>query len=68
MDKNIKLERYLGKLDNGLGSIPVSEKAEIITEMKSHILDAHAKDDSKKLEDILAAIGEPEFVANRYLI
>jgi predicted membrane protein len=68
MEKNIKLEQYLGKLDKGLGSIPVSEKAEIITEIKSHILDAQAKDDSKKLEDILAAIGEPEFVANRYLI
>jgi len=68
MEKNIKLEQYLGKLDKGLGPIPVSEKAEIITEIKSHILDAQAKDNSKKLEDILAAIGEPEFVANRYLI
>jgi hypothetical protein len=68
MEKNIKLEQYLGKLDKGLGQIPVSEKAEIITEIKSHILDAKAKDDSKKLEDILAAIGEPELVANRYLI
>jgi len=68
MEKNIKLEQYLGKLDKGLGPIPVSEKAEIITEIKSHILDAQAKDESKRLEDILAAIGEPEFVANRYLI
>ncbi len=68
MERNIKLEQYLGKLDKGLGPIPVSEKAEIITEIKSHILDAQAKDNSKKLEDILAAIGEPEFVANRYLI
>lgn len=68
MERNIKLEQYLGKLDKGLGPIPVSEKAEIITEIKSHILDAQAKDSSKRLEDILAAIGEPEFVANRYLI
>ena len=68
MENNIKLEQYLGKLEKGLGQIPVSEKAEIITEIKSHILDAKAKDDSKKIEDILAAIGEPELVANRYLI
>jgi len=68
MEKNTRLEHYLGKLDKGLGQIPVSEKAEIITEIKSHILDAQAKDPSKKLDDILVAIGEPEFVANRYLI
>lgn len=68
MEKNIRLEHYLGKLEKGLGQIPVSEKAEIITEIKSHILDAQAKDNSKTLDDILAAIGEPEHVANRYLI
>jgi|GEM_PF-1085702 len=68
MEQNIKLEQYLGKLDKGLGPIPVSEKAEIITEIKSHILDAQAKDGTKKLEDILSALGEPELVANRYLI
>jgi len=68
MENNIKLEQYLGRLDKGLGPIPVSEKAEIITEIKSHILDAQAKDQTKRLEDILTAIGEPELVANRYLI
>ena len=63
-----KLEHYLGKLEKGLGATPVSERAEIITEIKSHILDAQAKNPARKLDDILVAIGEPEQVANRYLI
>ena len=63
-----KLENYLAKLDKSLGQISVSEKADIITEIKSHVMDALEKDQSQKIETVLSSLGEPEQVANRYLM
>jgi hypothetical protein len=63
-----KLEYYLTALDKSLGTISVSDRADIITEIKSHILEAQEKDPNKDLASILAALGEPEAVANRYLM
>lgn len=63
-----KLEQYLSTLDKSLGQIPVSDRSDIITEIKSHVLDAKDRDPNQSIEQILASIGEPESVANRYLL
>jgi hypothetical protein len=65
---DIKLEQYLATLDRALGPVPVSDRAEIVTEIKSHVLDAQARDPNKDLGAILSSLGEPETVANRYLL
>jgi hypothetical protein len=63
-----KLEEYLASLDKALNRISVSERAEIVTEIKSHVLDAREKDSSQSLGSILSALGDPETVANRFLL
>lgn len=63
-----RLERYLGTLENSLRGFPVGDRAEIITEIRSHVLSALERDPTTRLDTILAAIGEPEMVANRYLL
>jgi hypothetical protein len=67
MNNNTQLENYLVRLERSLGPIPISDKAEIITEIKSHVLDAQESGDTS-LSDILSSLGEPEQVANRYLL
>ncbi|NCN27496.1 hypothetical protein GW915_07965 [bacterium] len=67
-NKNPKLEAYLTKIDKALGSIAVSEKAEIITELKSHILSELSRNPNQNLDKTLASLGEAEHVANRYLL
>ncbi|MEK6705436.1 MAG: DUF1700 domain-containing protein [Bdellovibrionota bacterium] len=62
------LEEYLSKLEKTLGPISVSEKAEIITEIKSHVMEAMDREGAKDAGSILASLGEPEQVANRYLL
>jgi hypothetical protein len=66
--KNTELENYLTKLEKALGPIAVSEKAEIITEIKSHVLDSLDTNSLKSTKDILSSLGEPEQVANKYLL
>jgi len=64
--EQVKLEHYLGRLDKALSPIAISERAEIITEIKSHILEATSNEQS--LDEIMTSMGEPEQVANRYLM
>lgn len=66
--ENQELENYLAKLERALGAISVSEKAEIIMEIKSHVLDAVESSPDRSLSEILKGLGEPEQVANRYLL
>lgn len=63
-----KLESYLATLDRALSRVSVSDRSEIILEIKSHVLDAVAKHPEQKVGDVLKALGEPEAVANRYLV
>lgn len=63
-----QLERYLTALDRALGQISVSDRSDIITEIKSHVLEAEARDPQSNLKTVLDSLGEPENVANRYLI
>lgn len=68
MGTDPKLETYLTALDKALGPIPVSDRADILIEIKSHILDALEKNPQATVPSLLAALGEPEQVANRYLL
>lgn len=61
------LESYLAKLDAALEQISVGDRAEIITEIKSHVLETQTKRPSQSLQDILTELGDPELVAKRYL-
>ncbi len=67
MPIDIKIEAYLAALDKALAPIPVSERAEIITELKSHIFSAQEKKPHQAIEEILKEIGSPDAVAKRYL-
>lgn len=66
--ENRELDLYLAKLERALGSISVSEKAEIIMEIKSHVMDALENHSDRSVSEILRGLGEPEQVANRYLL
>lgn len=68
MGTDPQLETYLTALDKALGPIPVSDRADILIEIKSHILDSLEKNPQATVNSLLAALGEPEQVANRYLI
>lgn len=63
-----KLETYLNRLDKALGQVPVSDRAEIVTEIKGHVVEAQSRDPGKTVDSILASLGEPEGVANKYLM
>lgn len=68
MNRDPRLERYLSTLESALKPFPVSDRAEIITEIKSHVYSALERDPQASVESVLAALGEPETVANRYLL
>jgi hypothetical protein len=46
----------------------VSDRADIVTEIKSHVLSAMERDPNQSIDSVLASLGEPEMVANRYLL
>jgi hypothetical protein len=62
------LEAYLDELDKALGTISISDRADIILEIKSHVLDASNRDEKNSVASVLEALGEPQNVANRYLL
>lgn len=68
MGTDPRLENYLLRLEKALGAFSTSERAEIITEIKSHVLSALERDPDTPLDSVLMALGEPETVANRYLM
>lgn len=68
MPTDPRLENYLATLDRVLGPIPVSDRADIVMEIKSHVLAALDRDPQASLDSVLEALGPAEVVANRYLI
>ena len=62
-----KLEAYLAELDKYLTQIPLSDRADIIIEIKSHVLDAQSKNPTQGIDIILNSMGDAESVAKRYL-
>lgn len=63
-----ELERYLHELEKALAGISTSERAEIVTEIKSHVMESMQRDPSQSIEALLHSLGEPTQAANRYLI
>ncbi len=68
MSDHSRLENYLESLDRALRALPVGDRAEIVTEIKSHILSAMERDPGSGLQSALNALGAPETVANKYLM
>lgn len=67
MNKDLIIEHYLSQLDRELQALPTGQRAEIITEIRSHILDRTAADPTKNIQTILNDMGAPRDVAARYL-
>jgi hypothetical protein len=63
-----RLENYLATLHRALLSLPLSDRADIVMELKSHVLASLEKNPDGSLDDILQSLGEPEQVASRYLL
>lgn len=68
MDASSKLDNYLSILERSLKPFSTSDRADIITEIRSHILTATERDPGQSLDSVLSALGEPEIVANRYIL
>ena len=68
MTSDPTLERYLSSLEHALKPFPVGDRAEIITEIRSHVFSALERDPQTSMDTVLSALGEPETVANRYLM
>src|SRR5215217_1399531 len=68
MSDEQKLEQYLSRMESVLKTFPTSDRAEVILEIKSHVYSALESDPNQTMVGILNALGEPEVVANRYLM
>ena len=64
--KNKQLNSYLNKLDEALSSLSASERAELILEIKSHILEK-SEQSKKSLGVILKDFGSPSTIAKKFL-
>jgi hypothetical protein len=67
MSDKLAINDYLTRLDRSLGAVPAADRAEIVLEIRSHLLEAKEKDPTAAWPAIFAQLGEPEQVANRYL-
>jgi hypothetical protein len=67
MNNELKLEYYLSQLDRALWALPVGQRSEIVTEIKSHIREAMDRDSTKTIDAVLADMGSAQDVANKYL-
>jgi hypothetical protein len=68
MNIDPRLEQYLQRLESVLRPMPLSDRADIVIEIKSHVLSALERDPSSNIDQILKSLGEPEVVANKYLL
>ena len=69
-DAQRKIETYLGELAAQLRGFNPQQVAEIVAELRSHILDklaAGGETSAAQVDSILAALGGPEELANQYL-
>jgi len=63
-----RVENYLRRLDTALAGVAPAEKADILREIRAHILDSteHAADRDGTLDQVLRSLGTPEQLAERY--
>ena len=63
-----RIDTYLNRLDKALAGIAPAEKAEILREIRVHILDSteHASDRDGTVDRVLRLLGTPEELAGRY--
>lgn len=66
MNKQLVIENYLAALERELRGLPTGARAEIITEIRSHILEASDKQPNRNIQSIIDDFGGPEVVARRY--
>ncbi|MGO2060592.1 DUF1700 domain-containing protein [Microbacterium gubbeenense] len=59
-----RAERYLAQLDRELGILPAVQRAEIIDDVESHILDSLER--GRDIDQILAGLGTPREAAKNY--
>lgn len=62
-----KVESYLTALEKELNSLSTSERAEIVLEIKSHIMTKLEEQPEGSVDSILASLGSPKDVAMKYL-
>ncbi len=66
MSSDSRLESYLFALDKALGNMPLSQRIDILAELKTQILSKQSQDPNMSLDQILASLGQPEQIARRY--
>jgi len=69
VDPRSQIERYLLRLRTALGRMPNEEKAEILSDLRSHIeerLSSASADPAEVVAETIAALGSPESLAASY--
>lgn len=69
-DPNAVIEQYLHQLRKHLKPLPAEEVEDLLQELRSHILDRTAVDESLSVErvnEVLALLGRAEDVASQYM-
>lgn len=60
-----QLENYLKQIERHLQQISVTDRSDILLELNSHIQESLSH---QSLDQVLKALGDPQLVANRYLL
>jgi hypothetical protein len=63
---SMSIEKYLNELDQSLAGLTAGDRAEIVLEIKSHLLEAQAKNGGS-METAIASMGTPSSVAAKFL-
>jgi hypothetical protein len=65
--QNSPVEIYLRQISDCLAHIPVSQQADIVLEIKSHLDEAIDKNPQRAYSELFTELGTPSEVASRYL-
>jgi uncharacterized membrane protein len=60
------VDRYLARLDEGLGSLPAAERTEVGQEIRNHIAEAVAA--GKSIDAVLESLGSADALARGYAV
>lgn len=62
---DVRLEKYLNKIDRHLKPLPISERIDIVREIKSSMIEM--ENDDLSVEQIIERLGKPDDLARAYL-